>query len=76
MAIEEIALGVVASAVKREDETYLGLLIIASFWALISGAVVAVGLQHEEQSPRAAWFWAASFVAASLVAVYCFGRLL
>jgi uncharacterized membrane protein len=74
MAIEEIALGVVASAVEREDETYLGLLIIAAFWALFSGAVVLLSIH--EMAQRSAWRWATSLVVASLVMAYCFWKLL
>jgi hypothetical protein len=50
------------------EETYLGLLIMAVFWAIFSGACV-----HERQRTAS---WASSFLAASLVAAYCFGRLL
>lgn len=74
MPIEEIALGVVASAVEREDETYLGLLIIAAFWALFSGAVVLLSIH--EMAQRSAWRWATSLVVASLVMAYCFWKLL
>jgi hypothetical protein len=60
--------------VSSESETYLGLLIIAAFWAFFSGAVVAV---HEREGSRnAALGWVASFVAASLVAAFYFGMLL
>ena len=57
-----------------ESETYLGLLIMAAFWALLSGAVVAVS-EHEVPR-RGALGWLASFVAASLVAAFFFGMLL
>ena len=56
------------------EETYLGLLVIAVFWALFSGACV-VAYVHESQR-TASWAWASSFLAASLVAAYCFGRML
>jgi hypothetical protein len=34
--------------VSSESETYLGLLIIAAFWAFLSGAVVAVSERRGE----------------------------
>jgi hypothetical protein len=58
---------------SSESETYLGLLIMAAFWAVFSGAVVA--LTEREASQREALGWVASFVAASLVAAFCFGML-
>jgi hypothetical protein len=63
-----------AALVSSESETYLGLLIMAAFWAFFSGAVVAVS--EREASQREALGWAASFAAASLVAAFCFGMLL
>jgi cytochrome bd-type quinol oxidase subunit 2 len=60
--------------VSSEFETYLGLLILAAFWAFFSGAVVA--LNEREASQREALGWAASFAVASLVAAFCFGVLL
>jgi hypothetical protein len=62
-----------AAMVSAESETYLGLLIMAAFWAVFSGAVVA--LTEREASQREALGWVASFVAASLVAAFCFGML-
>jgi hypothetical protein len=63
-----------AAMVSPESEAYLGLLIMAVFWALFSGAVVAVS--EREASQREALGWVASFAAASLVAAFCFGLLL
>ena len=63
-----------AAIVSSESETYLGLLIMAAFWALFSGAVVVVS--EREASQREALGWVASFAAASLVAAFCFGVLL
>ena len=63
-----------AALVSAESETYLGLLIMAAFWAVYSGAVVAVS--EREASQREALGWVASFAAASLVAAFCFGLLL
>ena len=60
--------------VSSESETYLGLLIMAAFWALFSGAIVAVS--EHEVSRRGAVGWVASFVAATLVAAFFFGMLL
>ena len=60
--------------VSSASETYLGLLILTAFWALFSGAVVAV-TEHEASRSKAL-SWVVSFGAASLVAAYCFGMLL
>jgi hypothetical protein len=60
--------------VSSESETYLGLLIMAAFWAFFSGAVVAV--IEREASRREALSWVASFAAATLVAGFCFAMLL
>jgi hypothetical protein len=57
-----------------EDESFLGLFIIAAFWALFSGAVVL--LNPHEMARRSAWRWAISLVAVSLVIAYCFWKLL
>jgi hypothetical protein len=65
-----------AAMVSSESETYLGLLIMAAFWAFFSGAVVAVSEREASQSQREALGWVASFAAASLVAAFCFGMLL
>ncbi len=43
-------------------------------WNALSAAML-IGSAHEENR-GSAWFWAASFVAASLGAAYCFGKLL
>jgi hypothetical protein len=59
---------------SSESETYLGLLILAAFWALFSGAVVA--LTEREASRREALSWVVSFAAGTLVAAFCFGMLL
>ena len=63
-----------AAIVSSEADTYLGLLIMAAFWALFSGAVVAVS--EHDASRREALGWVASFVAAALVAAFFFGMLL
>ena len=60
--------------VSSESETYIGLLIIAIFWAFFSGAVVAVSEHDAEQKSAARW--AASFVVASLVGAYFLWRIL
>jgi len=52
----------------------MGLLIIAIFWALFSGAVVAL-IEHDALQKSAAR-WAASFVVASLVGAYFLWMLL
>jgi len=62
------------ATVSGAEETYLGLLIMTIIWAIFSGACVVATAQARQRS--ASWFWASSFGAASLVAAYCFGRLL
>jgi hypothetical protein len=64
-----------AVIVSSEADTYLGLLIIAIFWAVFSGAVVAVS-EHEASSQKSAARWAASFVVGSLVGAYFLWRIL
>ena len=64
-----------AVIVSSEADTYLGLLIVAIFWALFSGAVVAVS-EHDASSQKSAARWAASFVVASLVGPYFLWRIL
>jgi hypothetical protein len=59
---------------NAEQETYVGLFIMAGVWALLSGAVVVLSIR--EASQRSAWRWAASLAVASLVAAYCLWRLL
>ena len=54
--------------------TDVGLLIMAVLWAIFSGACLVAATHARER--RSSWGWASSFVAASLVAAYCFGRLL
>lgn len=62
------------ATVSAAEETYLGLLVMSGLWAILSGACVVATAQARQRS--ASWFWASSFGAASLVAAYCFGRLL
>jgi hypothetical protein len=57
-----------------EDEIFLGLFIIAAFWALFSGAVVLLSIH--EMAQRSAWRWATSLVVASLVMAYCLWKVL
>ena len=63
-----------AVIVSSEADTYIGLLIVAIFWAFFSVAVVAVSEHHALQKSAARW--AASFVVASLVGAYFLWRLL
>ena len=64
-----------AAMISSEADAYIGLLIIAIFWAFFSGAVVAV-TEHEASSQKSAARWAASFIVASLVGAYFLWRLL
>jgi hypothetical protein len=57
-----------------EDEVFLGLFIIAAFWALFSGAVVLLNIH--EMAQKSDWRWAMSLAASSLVMAYCFWKLL
>jgi hypothetical protein len=61
-------------ALSSSEETYLGIFVIAFCWALFSGACVVATAHARERS--ATWTWASSFLASSLVAAYCFGKLL
>ncbi len=45
----------------------------AVFCAAISAVMLLASAK--DRNTGAAWFWAVSFAAASLVAAYCFGRL-
>ena len=63
-----------AAMISSEADTYLGLLIVAIFWAFFSVAVVAVSEHDAEQKSAARW--AASFVVASLVGAYFLWMLL
>jgi hypothetical protein len=64
-----------AAMISSEADTYLGLLIMAVFWASFSVAVVAVS-EHDASSQKSAARWAASFVVASLVGAYLLWMLL
>ncbi len=58
-----------------EEEIRLGWFAFWAFWAFMSAVAMAT-MVYEERSRWAAWFWAASFAACSLVAAYFFWRLL
>ena len=64
-----------AAMISSEADTYLGLLIVAMFWAFFSGAVVALS-EHDGSSQKSVARWAASFVVASLVGAYFLWMLL
>ncbi len=57
------------------EETHLGLLFFASFWAFASASVLGT-IGPEWRWRWAAWLWLASFVASCVVAAYYFWRLL
>jgi hypothetical protein len=59
---------------STQEEVYLGLLVMTVFWALLSGACLVASTHAGERT--ASWVGATSFGAASLVAAYCFGKLL
>ena len=58
-----------------EEKTILWGLIFAAFCAFASALILGID-GPEEWSRVGTWFWAAAFVAASLVAAYYFWRLL
>jgi hypothetical protein len=57
--------------VRTQD--YLGWLVAASAWALLSAAVTALCVKFEER--WLAWFWVASFFGSALAAAYFLGKL-
>ena len=57
-----------AAMISSEVDTYLGLLIMAAFWAFFSAAVVA--LSEREMAQKSAVRWAVSMTVASLVMAY------
>ena len=59
---------------NNAEAYYLSVLAFTVMWSALSAAML-IGSAHEE-SRGSAWFWAASFVASSLGAAYCFGKLL
>ena len=63
-----------AVMISSEADTYLGLLIIAAFWAFFSAAVVA--LSEHERSQKSAVRWALSMAVASLAMAYLLWMLL
>jgi hypothetical protein len=61
-------------AVSAAEETYLGFLVMMAIWAVFSRACLVATAHARQRS--ASWFWVSSFLVASLVAAYCFGKLL
>ena len=59
---------------SSEADTYLGLFIMAAFWAFFSAAVVA--LSEREMSQKSAVRWAVSMAVASLALAYFLWMLL
>jgi len=57
-----------AAMISSEADTYLGLLIMAAFWAFFSAAVVA--MSEHDRSQKSAVGWAVSMAVASLVMAY------
>jgi hypothetical protein len=53
---------------------YFGLLVVASVWALLSAAVMAMCFKYEERG--LAWVWAAAFFSCVLTAAYCLEKVL
>ena len=61
-------------ALSAAEASYVGIFVIAFFWPLFSGACVVANAHARER--QASGVWASSFLVSSLVAAYCFGRLL
>ena len=59
---------------NNAEAYYLSVLTLTVMWSALSAAML-IGSAHEVNR-GSAWFWAASFVASSLGAAYCFGKLL
>jgi hypothetical protein len=57
-----------AAMISSEADTYLGLFIMAAFWAFFSAAVVA--MSEHDRSQKSAVGWAVSMAVASLVMAY------
>lgn len=60
------------AAMSAEEEAHLGLLFMSVFWAILSGGCVVACVYERERTAS----WTSSFLAASMIAAYCFGRLL
>jgi uncharacterized membrane protein len=63
-----------AAMISSEAYTYLGLFIMAAFWAFVSAAVLA--LSEREMSQKSAVRWAVSMAVASLAMAYFLWMLL
>jgi hypothetical protein len=53
---------------------YLGLLVAASIFALLSGVLATLCVKYEFRG--LAWFWVAAFFTSALVGAYCLVKLL
>ena len=53
---------------------YLGLLVAASIFALLSGVLATLCVKYELRG--LAWFWVAAFFTSALVGAYCLVKLL
>ncbi len=59
---------------NRSETYYASVLAFAVFWSVVSAAML---LQSVREANRgSAWYWAAIFAVSSLVAAYCFEKLL
>ena len=59
---------------STEGAVYGGLLVAATFWAVLS-AVLLLGAPYEGDR-GATWFWGAAFAGSSLASALCFWELL
>ncbi len=59
---------------NRSEIYYVSVLTFAVFWSVVGAAML---LQSVREANRGwAWYWAAMFAVSSLVAAYCFEKLL
>jgi hypothetical protein len=59
--------------ITAPTQDYFALLVGASIVALCCGVVATLCVKYELRG--LAWFWAAAFFVAALVAAYCLGKL-
>jgi hypothetical protein len=61
-------------SITARTPDYLGFLVAASVFALLSAVLTALCVKFEER--WLAWVWAAAFFGSALAAAYCLGKLL
>jgi hypothetical protein len=61
-------------SITARTPDYLGWLVAASAYALLSAVAMALCIKFEDR--WLAWFWAAAFFGSALAAAYCLVKLL